>query len=135
MPGVDVYYEADRMEEPVADVIKMVVSGFGQVEFSTSALRLGPDDFSFKFHKPNTKFDRLSHNIIVRIRLDDCDERVERVDDAMAKSLAHDIRQLLRDHFSEARIPTIGVELMLSNISWGAANGPRSTRRGRVMAD
>lgn len=134
MPAVDVYYEVGFMEDPVADAIVTVVSGFGQVEFSTSELRLGPDDFSFKFHQPS-RFDKLTNDIIVRIRLDDCVERLERVDDAMAKSLAHDIGLLVRDHFEAERLPTIGVELLLANISWGAMNGPRQTRRGRVMDD
>ena len=134
MPSVDIYYEVGWMEEPVADAIKTVVTGFGQVEFSVPGKLLGPNDFSFKFHAP-AKFDKLTHDIVVHIRLHEFPERTVRVNDRMALSLARDIRLILRDCFEGERKPTIGVELLLGKISWGAVSNSQQTRRGRVVDD
>lgn len=123
MPGVDVYYKHGFMEESVADALRTAVAEFGQTEFSTSDWQLGLNDFSFKFHRPE-KYDRLTHDLIVRIRLDAFDERVERISDQMAENLAWSIRNAVSALFKPARVLDVGVELMLASISWGAATRP-----------
>ena len=121
MPGVDIYNrEGVGLVNAVADSIKDSVRHFGAAHFSVDELVLSERDFSFKFHHSD-KFDELTNDIIVRIRLHDFNERRQTVTDGLAAELSRYIASDLAKFFTGREI-TVGVELMLTEIMWGTAS-------------
>lgn len=119
MPGVDVYYRYGVMSPQVADAIKEAVRQYGAPTFSTSEITLSEDDFSFKFHRPE-KYDELTNDLIVRIRLHHFPDRLLDTDGkckAIALIIGLTLSQI--EDFNPER--TIGVEILVCEIGWGAA--------------
>lgn len=119
MPGVDVYYRYGVMSPKVAAAIKEAVRRYGAPTFSTPEITLSEDDFSFKFHQPE-KYDELTNDLIVRIRLHHFPERLLDTDgksEAIALVIGLALSQL--EDFNPER--TIGVEILVTEIGWGAA--------------
>lgn len=120
MPAVEVLYKHGSMEENVADAVKATVRRIGSRRFSTTDLQLSENDFSFKFYEP-TKYDELTHGIIVRIRMQDNAFRRSQSPDIMAGQMAGAIHEAIASLFIDGRQPTVGVELNLTEIGWNTA--------------
>lgn len=118
MPGVDIYYRHGVMSTEVADAIKEAVRHYGPLVFSTPEISLSESNFSFKFHRPE-KFDELTNDLIVRIRLHEFPERLEDTDEK-SESIALAVAVALSkiENFDSQR--TIGVEQAVGHIGWGA---------------
>lgn len=120
MPGVDVYNrESVGLVDAVADSIKDSVRHFGAAHFSVGELMLSEHDFSFKFHHTE-RYDELTNDLIVRIRLHAFEGRRSIVTDQLASDFAVYISEDLRKFFPEREI-TVGVELILAEVMWGTA--------------
>lgn len=120
MPAVEVLYKHGSMEENVADAIEATVRRIGSRRFSTTDLQLTEDDFSFKFYDPS-KYDKLTHGIIVRIRMQDHPFRRSQSPDIMAGQMADTIHEAITPLFIGRSTPTVGVELNLTEIGWNTA--------------
>lgn len=124
MPGVDVLYKYDSMNRHMAQAIKETVREIGHKRFSTSDIQLGPEDFSFKFLQSHP-FDELTHDIIVRIRMQDHPFRRSQSPDRMAGQLANRIHLAVTATQVQIEPPlTVGVELLLVEMGWNSTNGP-----------
>lgn len=123
MPGVDVLYRQSSMNRQVAQAIKETVRRVGHKRFSTPDIQLGPEDFSFKFLQSHP-FDELTHDIIVRIRMQDHPFRRSQSPDRMAGQLADRIHLAVMANHEPVEPPlTIAVELMLVEMGWNASSG------------
>lgn len=124
MPAVDVYYRMNlHMSDEPATSIDSSIRHFGSTELSVEEKVLGVDDFSVKWHTP-TKFDKLTHDIIVRVRLDsNFKERRTKVTDDLCEAFARIFAEDLNAYYG-ARVITIGVEIMLVGFGlfWGSAS-------------
>jgi hypothetical protein len=124
MPGVDVLYRHRSMNRHVAQAIKETVREVGHKRFSTPDLQLEPEDFSIKFLQSHP-FDELTHDIIVRIRMQDDPFRRSQSPDRMAGQLANRIHLAVMASHEPAEPPlTVGVELMLVEMGWNTSSGP-----------
>jgi hypothetical protein len=121
MPGVEVTYKATYMNVLAADALKQTVREVGHKRFSTEDIQLTPDDFSFKFLRPHN-YDELTHDIIVRIRMQDHPFRRSQSPDLMAGQLANRIHMAMRQSVGMPPF-TVGVELVLTEIGWNASSG------------
>lgn len=121
MPGVEIHSKTGYMNGIVADAIKLTVRQVGHKRFSTDDILLTPDDFSFKF-APECDLDELTHDIIVRIRMQDHPFRRSQSPDIMAGQLAGRIHAAIEGHYPGEAV-TVGVELTLTEIGWNTA-GP-----------
>jgi hypothetical protein len=106
------------MDDVIATAIKTVVRRVGSARFSTEERQLRLEDFSFKFVRPE-KYDELTHDIIVRIRLHAFPSRLVGTDDR-CKEIAEGISNELL-FGSDIQVITIGVELMVCEVGWGSA--------------
>jgi len=123
MPGVDVIYKKTHMNPYAAVAVKDTVREVGHKRFSTPDLQLTPEDFSFKFLAAND-YDELTHDIIVRIRMQDHPFRRAQSPDRMAGQLANRIHLAIMAKHAPIEPPlTIGVELMLVEMGWNTAVG------------
>jgi len=133
MPGVDIYYRHGVMDTEVASAIKAAVREHGADTFSTSEIQLGEGDFSFKFYPPE-KFDELTNDIIVRIRLHHFPERIKDDPDALPQGIALLLGVALSqvEEFDPTR--TIGVEILICEIGWGTATPMKAKIADRLSA-
>ena len=139
MPIVDVYSKRSVHGDfgPSARrSLKESVRRFGARHFTVTADRvLSERSFSFKFHRPEDG-DELTHNIIVRVRLDGgFEERRAKIRDNFWEELADTIATELVNHFLDRDI-TIGVEITLLGVGlfWGSASTrPILRRPGRAQ--
>jgi hypothetical protein len=126
MPGVDVFYRYGVMSPEVADAIKETVRRYGASTFSTSEIELSESDFSFKFYRPE-KYDELTNDLIVRIRLHHFSKRLEDTDgDAAGMALLIGSALSKVEDFDPTR--TVGLEILVCEIGWGSA----TVMRGKV---
>ena len=118
MVGIHVSYRHGFMDIEPANVITRVVRLYGALFFSRDkANPLEADDFSFKFLDPS-KYDRLSHEIIVRIAPSYVS--AEFTLDDHASRIAQDIIKGM-DPLQSQRM-MVGVELMVDgHKGWGEA--------------
>lgn len=132
MPGVDVYYRYGVMSPEVADAIKETVRRYGASVFSTSEIELSQNDFSFKFYPPE-KYDELTNDLIVRIRLHHFPERLVDTDGkSRAIALAIGLALFQIEDFDPQR--TIGVETLVSEIGWGTATPMKAKVAGKLAS-
>lgn len=124
MPGVEVFYGMNvGMSDEPASLIDQSIRLFGASELSVTEKILEQGDFSVKWHQP-TKFDKLTHDIIIRARLDGSfEERRRRITDELAANFAVFVADDVASSY-EGRNITIGVEIMLVGVGlfWGAAS-------------